>query len=84
MSCATLFATFSLFDATTVAAGKPFAISAAKFGPEIIAILIFGKIEDTISLGNYKLFISMPLEQQTNIVFVSIIFFIFSKFVDKY
>ena len=84
MSCATLFATFSLFDATTVAAGKPFAISAAKFGPEIIAILFFGKIEDTISLGNYKLFISMPLEQQTNIVFVSIIFLSFSKFVDKY
>jgi hypothetical protein len=47
----------------------PFAISAAKFGPEIIAILFFGNIEDTIWLGNFKLFISSPFEQQTKIVF---------------
>ena len=84
MSCATLFATLSLFDATTVAAGKPFAISAAKFGPEIIAILFFGNIEFTISLGNFKLFISIPFEQQTNNVFGPTSFFSFNKLVDKY
>ena len=33
------------------------------------AMRIFGNIEDTIWLGNFKLFISSPFEQQTNIVF---------------
>ena len=40
---AIFFDTSSCFDATAVAAGNPFAISAAKFGPEIIAILFFWK-----------------------------------------
>jgi hypothetical protein len=39
MRFAIFFDTSSFFEATTVAAGSPFAISVAKFGPEMIAIL---------------------------------------------
>ena len=84
MRFAIFFATSSLFDATVVAAGSPFAISAAKFGPDIIAILFFGNIEDTIWLGNFKLFISSPFEQQTKIVFSSKEFFNLVRTPERY
>ena len=84
MRFAIFFATSSLFEATVVAAGNPFAISAAKFGPDIIAILFFGKIDDTIWLGNFKLFISSPFEQQTKIVFSFSEFFNLLKTPERY
>ena len=84
MSVAIFFDTSSFFDATVVAAGNPFAISAAKFGPEMIAILFFGNMDDTIWLGNFKLFISSPFEQQTKIVFSSKEFFNLVRTPERY
>ena len=74
----------SFFDDTTGAAGKACAISLAKFGPEIMAILFFGKNDDTIWLGKRRLLISRPLEQQIKIVLCSIWSLSFDKTLDKY
>ena len=84
MSVAIFFYTSSLFEATVVPAGNPFAISAAKLGPEIMAILFFGNMDDTIWLGNFKLFISSPFEQHTKIVFSFSEFFNLLKTPERY
>ena len=61
--------------ATSVAVGLPRAISNAKFGPDIIANLLLGKVLFITSLIKDVDFISIPFAQLTKIQFFLIIFF---------